>query len=438
MKQKYNHKPRPHKSPSTGSQPTASAAAPDATKRQAARPQDRQCDLETTQHVPRFVPVTDLPGGWNAQQDREYFKSIHGERKNPHRYILGHIEKMFRGFTAAIDQAIRHFQKKDGINGAPGALAVPEKIERLRELVHASSSPDKEYHARFGSFLDELSRTEKERSRVLALYQRHPQGLWLRVLSDLADSLLSKAVEVEEMMMGEHTDYNERLLNFTERDREILRPPDQGQPLESPNIDSHAHGSVTPYNEAGPQTQEPSAKALRWYYEHERSVFLPIKPPPDWNEAKDKQEYIDNWGASDDYWRDTAAFMKEDLAEVHAVLDSGINYFASKRGAPLLVSLSKLNLLQKVALFTELLPASANRDYTLRFSINLARILWLESERERITQCQDISRWLFPFYHVADSLFDAACELKESLRCEHDDYHDPGIDEEADRPPTAS
>ena len=209
----------------------------------------------------------------------------------------------------------------------------------------------------------------------------------------------------------------------------------------SPSTGPQSHDSASPPRATEPQLEQPTERASRWYYEHERMVFLPIRPPPDWNEAKDKQEYIDIWGTSHDYWRDTAALMKRDLAEVHAVLDAGINYFASKRGTPLVVTLSKLNLREKVALFTELLPASAKPNYTLRFSVSLARILWLDSERERITQRQDIHRWLFPFYYVADSLFDAACELKESLRCEHGDFNesdDPGIEEEADDPSTAS
>jgi hypothetical protein len=202
----------------------------------------------------------------------------------------------------------------------------------------------------------------------------------------------------------------------------------------SPGTGPQPDNTAAPPKATGPQVRQPTAMMLRWYYEHERPVFLPIKPPPDWNEAKDKQEYIDVWGTSDDYWRDTAALMKKDLAEVHAVLESGINYFASKREAPPVVSLAELNLREKVALFAELLPASADRNYTLRFSVSLARILWLDSERERITQRQDIHRWLFPFYRVADSLLDAACELKESLRCEHRDFeesYDPGIEEEA-------
>ena len=206
----------------------------------------------------------------------------------------------------------------------------------------------------------------------------------------------------------------------------------------SPSTGTQPHDAAAPPEAIGPQRQELTVEGLRWYYENERSGFLPIKPPPDWNEAEDKKAYIDIWGESTDYWRDTAALMKEDLAEVHTALDSGINYFASKHEVPPLVSLSKLGLREKVALFTELLPASANRNYRLRFSINLARILWLESERERITQRQDIHRWLFPFYRVADSLCDAACELKESLCCEHDDFHDPDLDEEADSPATAS
>ena len=68
--------------------------------------------------------------------------------------------------------------------------------------------------------------------------------------------------------------------------------------------------------------------------------------------------------------------------------------------------------------------------------MNFACLVWLESERERINQRQDVHLWLFPFYQVADFLVDAACELEESLSCGHDDFDDAGTAEEgSDRLP---
>jgi hypothetical protein len=60
-----------------------------------------------------------------------------------------------------------------------------------------------------------------------------------------------------------------------------------------------------------------------------------------------------------------------------------------------------------------------------------ARILWLESERERITKYADNHRWLFPFYRLADAFLCAACELEEALRCEHDDFDSYALAQEA-------
>jgi hypothetical protein len=158
---------------------------------------------------------------------------------------------------------------------------------------------------------------------------------------------------------------------------------------------------------------------------------MPIKAGPDWNEEKDRQGYIATWGKSHDYRRDTAALLQQAITKVHTVLEAGINHLAKKRQAPLVMPAAVLTIAEKVALFAEMLPVSAEDRYTVRFSMNLARILWLDSERQRIAHYPENSRWLYPSYQVADDLKDAACELEESLRCEHKDF-DPGINEEED------
>lgn len=115
--------------------------------------------------------------------------------------------------------------------------------------------------------------------------------------------------------------------------------------------------------------------------------------------------------------------MNDNLSEVHTALTLGINYFASKHKPCVRVDCSRLGLREKVGMFAELLPASADRDYTWRFTGSLVRILWLDSERERISRFQGVHhRWLFPFYAIADGFKNEALELYESLNCEHDDY----------------
>jgi hypothetical protein len=196
-------------------------------------------------------------------------------------------------------------------------------------------------------------------------------------------------------------------------------------------------GSKTPGMTSQPQdtpgTRGPSIEDLRQYYEGEQSKFLPIRPEPDWTEAKDKREYRKLWGETEDYRRDTQVLMAKDLAKVHYVLEGGINYLAQKAQRSMPIPPSVLTLREKVSLFTELLPASAERGYTLRFTLTLARILWLESERERLMRGPDSGGWLFPYYHLADSFIDAACDLHESLRCEHKDFDEASGDKEPPR-----
>jgi hypothetical protein len=173
--------------------------------------------------------------------------------------------------------------------------------------------------------------------------------------------------------------------------------------------------------------QKPNAEGRLSYLEQERREFLPIKAPVDWDDEKDIDGYVEIWGESDDYRRDIAALIETKLAQIHAILESGISYFSKKHGPAQLVPPSALTLREKVALFTELLPASAREGYTLRFSFTLARLLWYESERERLMLHPERQPWLFPFYTLADCFFGAALLLEESLECEHKDYEAPDI-----------
>ena len=78
--------------------------------------------------------------------------------------------------------------------------------------------------------------------------------------------------------------------------------------------------------------QEPTTKSLLWYYKTQMSQFLPIKAPPDWNEEKDRQGYIEIWGVSDNYFREVQELMKMDVARVHEALAAGIRYCSPKHG----------------------------------------------------------------------------------------------------------
>ena len=178
------------------------------------------------------------------------------------------------------------------------------------------------------------------------------------------------------------------------------------------------HHSQNPAPAQAAQAKGPTV----WHLETAGFRFLPLKPPADWTKKKDKAGYCEIWGESDDYRRDTRALLKRHLAEVQTVLDKGIRYLASKRGVRLVVAPATLTMREKVMLFTQLLPASAEPQYTLRFTISLALLLWFDSERGRITQQVENQRWLYPFYTLADSFLEVALELEESLECEHDDF----------------
>jgi hypothetical protein len=201
---------------------------------------------------------------------------------------------------------------------------------------------------------------------------------------------------------------------------------------ESPGKASKDQNPVAPFKPHDSSVTETYLRKTRWYYEQERSQFLPIKPPAGWNEKDDIQGFNEAWGESDDHRREIEVRFQESIAKVHTVLKAGINYFCKDREARPVMPPSVLTLREKVELFTEVLPRSPDDSYTLRFTMTLAWLLWLESERVRLMEHPVNHQWLFPFYRLADSLMAAALELEESLRCEHDDFDESGVLEEDD------
>jgi hypothetical protein len=160
-------------------------------------------------------------------------------------------------------------------------------------------------------------------------------------------------------------------------------------------------------------------KKIEWFY------FMPVTVPAGWTEQQDIEGYVDKWGESDDYLRDTRVRFEKNLSYLDQVMDAAMDYCLEKRESHRAIPLSASTLREKVQSRTDLLPVTANRDYTLRFTVNLARILWLDSERERIRKLDQQSEnpvWLFPFYELGDAILDAASELEETMECEHDDF----------------
>jgi hypothetical protein len=159
-----------------------------------------------------------------------------------------------------------------------------------------------------------------------------------------------------------------------------------------------------------------------WGYKVDRFAFFPIRPPVDWDDDQDLQEYEDRFGKTENLLLDSRSQLEHSWQKVDEAFVSGICYFLQKRGTRHLAPVSDLTLRGKIELFTELLPVSSHMPYMLRFTTTLARILWLELEQDRILAQRDGKSWVFPLYELADCVTTVAFELKEALRCEHDDF----------------
>jgi len=161
-----------------------------------------------------------------------------------------------------------------------------------------------------------------------------------------------------------------------------------------------------------------------WHFDDTSELFLPIKAPAGWNATSDVKEFIAGWGRSDDHRRRVELLLKEGVDQTHAALNAGIEYFSKDRKALSLMPPSVLNLQEKVQLFTELLPSWPDKRQTNQFTLALAWILWLESERGRIMAHPVNHQWQFPFYRLADSFLAAAMELREALQWVRDEDSD--------------
>jgi len=159
---------------------------------------------------------------------------------------------------------------------------------------------------------------------------------------------------------------------------------------------------------------------------------MPLKVPAGWDEKQDIDGFIEIWGKTDDYRKATSDLLQADLDKLHCVLQAGISYLARKCDILPVLPVSVMGIREKVALFSQLLPASAEERYVLRFSLSLAQILWLDCELERIVRYPESQKWLFPLYTLADEFLGQALLLEEALRCEHHDF-DRSSNREIDR-----
>jgi hypothetical protein len=169
-----------------------------------------------------------------------------------------------------------------------------------------------------------------------------------------------------------------------------------------------------------PQGANPPPKVD--YCQRQLSGFMPVRVPEDWTQEKDIAEFVEIWGEQDDYRQATFDLLEGNLDQLNSVLENGIMFLAGKQGFFPRRSPSTMSVREKIALFTNLLPKSAGENYILRFSVSLARVLWLEAERERIGRYPDSHQWLFLIYQLAERLLGVALDLEEALRCEHWDF----------------
>lgn len=160
----------------------------------------------------------------------------------------------------------------------------------------------------------------------------------------------------------------------------------------------------------------------------EKRWFFPSHVPPDWSVEKDIESYLDRWEPAKDYAAATVERVEEAYATMNAVLEAAIQYFIKQEQPGKSLPVAALSLREKVTLLTDHLPASTDNDHLNQLGLDLAHILWVDSERSRLLVAdarQKERRWLLPLYQLADSMNDAAFGLEETMGSANSDFKGP-------------
>ena len=114
-----------------------------------------------------------------------------------------HIEEAFGAVHTVLDASLDFFMK--GRQSEPWVtLDVADKCAVLRRALHADQSRGADYLHRMHGHLESVEHYNRERSRLMRLEFENPGKLTLTEKADLADWLMTAAMELEEWMRFEH------------------------------------------------------------------------------------------------------------------------------------------------------------------------------------------------------------------------------------------
>lgn len=117
-----------------------------------------------------------------------------------------HIEEAFEAVHTVLDGSLDYLLK--GRQTEPwvswATLDVPDKCAVLRRALHMDQSRDAAYLHRMHGHLESVEHYDRERSRLLRLEFENPGTLTMTEKANVADYLMTAAMDLNEGMICEH------------------------------------------------------------------------------------------------------------------------------------------------------------------------------------------------------------------------------------------
>lgn len=120
-----------------------------------------------------------------------------------------HIEEAFEAVHTVLDASLDYFMKARQSEPWVSwtALDVPDKCAMLRRVFHLNQDRDADYLHRMHGHLESVEHYDRERSRLLRLEFETPGTLTMTEKANIADYMMTAAIDLEERMRFEHTGF---------------------------------------------------------------------------------------------------------------------------------------------------------------------------------------------------------------------------------------
>lgn len=148
----------------------------------------------------------ETPQNWSPAADRAEYLDRFTDDIIPEREAGRHIEDAVETLHAVLDAILTHLLRKECLKTRVvwSTLDVTDKCSLLRWAFGRSGDRGVGYQARMQEHIAAVEHYDRERSRLLQAEFKCPGSLTLVEMADIADTLMTAAMELEEAMVCEN------------------------------------------------------------------------------------------------------------------------------------------------------------------------------------------------------------------------------------------